>query len=522
MTRRHARVVAVMAGIVIAAARAQGAASVSILTPGTVSLTTTSRVSLTVVARGGNVSIERVLSRMNDETTGQFLEPFTPLPAPIDLKADVPQDVTLAFRPELIRNVTSGKGSLVLLYREPNTPPALTAGWDFVVLRASPQISVASDPILVVRPTPFRRFTVAPDEGACVSYWPTRREPIINENTTFDGYLTGADGNNATAVSATVRGHRLCISAVIPGSQTQLKGQVHLAPPDVQIAVDPLLQVNVKDATSWRVAAAVVSALVGLLLVYWTGTVKKRLLNQSTRDDLTERLAQFLTEHPDLSEDASVQLIRHLLVTSKLQDRLQQFDAAAQTLQDVASRITTLQTSPPAQATSLAASPQTPIRIANPSNSLEAGRTLTFVLAQPAQNWPRGATYEWSIARDGGKPIPIESGTELKTVRYIVPQAGSYDITVSALDATKQPVQPLVTRSFTVATMTPRTIAQRFEWAQALTMLFAFVLAAASAYVLTDTPTFGAVADYVKLVGTAVGVSGGAGSFTTILAATRG
>jgi hypothetical protein len=37
-----------------------------------------------------------------------------------------------------------------------------------------------------------------------------------------------------------------------------------------------------------------VSALIGLLLVRWTGTVKRRLLNESARDDLTQRFAQFL------------------------------------------------------------------------------------------------------------------------------------------------------------------------------------------------------------------------------------
>jgi hypothetical protein len=303
---------------------------------------------------------------------------------------------------------------------------------------------------------------------------------------------------------------------MIPATYVQLKGTLQLRPPDVKKAVDVPFDLRVRDRARWRLGAAAISALLGLLLVYWSTIAKRRLLNQAARDDVTQRLAEFLAGRPALATDSSVQLIRHLIVNSRFQDRIGQFDEAQQSLADAASRVTQLVTAPPAAPTPLVQGAET-IRIANPADRRAANANMMFVIGQPDPQWPAsGGTFEWTLSASDGTTIAQTSGMDLRQFQHVVPRTDLYTVTV-----TVDGVHPAA-RQFSVGPPVSRTVADRFQLVQVATLFATFVLAVASAYLMTDTMSFGTVGDYVKLVGTAVGLSGGTGSAATILSALRG
>jgi hypothetical protein len=253
--------------------------------------------------------------------------------------------------------------------------------------------------------------------------------------------------------------------------------------------------------------------------VSWTNTVRRRLLNQSDRDQVAGRLAQFLAANPNLGNHDSVVFVRQMILNSTFEDRTGDVDASSQTLASASTRLDQLVQSPPAASTLVAQSGQA-IRILNPASCLITERKISFVIGEPNPAWPVGnGLYEWTVTGGaaGAHRIDGRKGVEVKRFECIFETSGSYDVTVTVNGANPE------SRSIDILSAPPPGFIAKYRLAETATVLITFLIAAGTAYALIqNAPTFGSVGDYIKLLAGAFGVSGGAGGAGTILSAVRG
>jgi hypothetical protein len=283
------------------------AGSLDIVTPSGASVTPDSTIQLSLVARGAAVSVTQVVANLNDEMTGKWMTALKPLVKEIPLDPESAKTVELTFSDQVVPNAVSGKGSLVLLYHSAGSPIVTTKGWEFTVLRSAPDVMVASNPIPVVRGIPFQTVELRATDGspACVQYSLPSTTPVLPQKLKVPGMLVGPESQSLGSIAATVVGQQLCLGATIPALYTQLKGTLWLRPPNVKKPIDVAIDLRVRDSAKWRASAAAMSAGLGLMLVVWSSIVRRRLLNQASRDDLTSRLAQFLTANPSFEAGSS-------------------------------------------------------------------------------------------------------------------------------------------------------------------------------------------------------------------------
>ena len=61
--------------------------------------------------------------------------------------------------------------------------------------------------------------------------------------------------------------------------------------------------------------------------------MRRRLINQNRRDEVVQRIAQFVAANPTLANDPGVTFIRLAILDSKADDDMGEFDLSAQDLQ---------------------------------------------------------------------------------------------------------------------------------------------------------------------------------------------
>ena len=105
----------------------------------------------------------------------------------------------------------------------------------------------------------------------------------------------------------------------------------------------------------------------------------------------------------------------------------------------------------------------------------------------------------------------------LRRFDFVFPHLASYQVAVSVDGANTE------TRDLTILQKPAPTFVERFRLVQITMFIVTLLLAFGTAYAMTESMvTFGTVGDYVKVVGSAFGISGGASSVATVLSSVRG
>jgi hypothetical protein len=479
---------------------------------------------ITVVAHGFPVTLEGALFTVTDDATGKDLSSAFSLPRNTPaIPAEKYADVSLQVEKQGLAMTTSAKGGLVLLYKAGDSPKMLASSrWGFKVIHAVPELTVSSRPNDVIRPIPFSSLPVtAAHDMACISYQlsPASLPVSPKLGVSGDAFTARADASRPQGVKidAALSSGKVCFDTVIPGQYTELKAKFHLDDPSIKKPVDFDADLRVKDHWTWRALAALLATLPALALIYWTTTIRRRILNRNERDEVTNRLAQFLASNPGFGDDNSVTLIRQMILDSAVEDKTGDFDDSAQSLASANTRLDQLTTTSPTVSVPLSQSGQA-IRILNPASCVVSGRKISFVIGTPNAQWPANSgTYRWTLAAADGTIIAGIAGVELKRFDYTFKTGGPYVITVGVNGANPE------SRSFNVLSEPPQSIIEEFKIVQWSVVAITFLIAAGTAYASTqDASTFGTFGDYLNLIAKAFGVSGGAGGVATVLSAVKG
>jgi hypothetical protein len=272
----------------------------------------------------------------------------------------------------------------------------------------------------------------------------------------------------------------------------------------------------VKDGWKARAVAAFLATLPAFLLLYWSSTVKRRLVNQNHRDSVTNRLAQFLSANPQLANDANVVFVRQMILDSSAEDSAGDFDVSAQSLASADGRLLLLTTAVPSAAVPLAAGGEA-IRVATAPDRLLSGEQVKFIIGQPNSNWPAvGGLYDWAVTSAQGDVIAERRGIGLTRFACVCPAEGRFHVSVSVDHANTE------TRDVTILQRPGPGIIESFKLVQLAMIAATLLLGFGTAYVMTESQaTFGTVGDYVRLAASAFGISGGTGSVATILSSIR-
>jgi hypothetical protein len=480
---------------------------------------------ITVVARGLPITIERALFTVTDNLTGSVLDSAFSLPVDGKSRIDPEHVATLTIHVEQpkLAQTKSATGALILFYKAGDSPNLLTsARWGFKLVHAVPDLTVYSRPNDVIRSFPFTPVKVTSKNGeACNSYHlspASLPKPTIPKSF-GDAYTAGTDASRPQGVKidAVFNTNDVCFETTIPGQYTELKAKFHVDDPSINKPVDFDADLRVKDYWAWRGFAALLATIPALALIYWTTTIRRRMLNRNQRDEVTNRLAQFLASNPGLGDDSSVTLVRQMILDSTVEDKMGDFDASAQSLASASGRLDQLFAAPPAASVPISQSGLA-IRILNPASCVVSGRKVSFIIGQPNTNWPTNqGVYTWTLETPGGVTIASSSGVDLKRFDHTFDSGGPFVVKVDVDGANQE------SRDFDVLTEPPASVIEQFKIVQSSVVLITFLLAAGTAYVSTqDATTFGTFGDYFKLIANAFGVSGGAGGVATVLTAVKG
>jgi len=480
---------------------------------------------ITVVARGLPITIERALFTVTDNLTGSVLDSAFSLPVDGKSRIDPEHVATLSINVEQpkLAHTTSATGGLILFYKAGDSPNVLaSARWGFKLVHAVPDLIVSSRPNDVTRYIPFAPVPVTLTNGAaCNSYHLSPASLPKSKIPTWlgDAFTAGTDASRPQGVNidAVFNTNDVCFETTIPGQYTELKAKFHVDDPSINKPVDFDADLRVKDYWAWRGFAAFLATIPALALIYWTTTIRRRMLNRNQRDEVTNRLAQFLASNPGLGDDSSVTLVRQMILDSTVEDKIGDFDASAQSLASASSRLDQLFAAPPTDSVPIAESGQA-IRILNPASCVVSGRKVSFVIGQPNTNWPANqGVYTWTLETPGGATFASGSGVDLKRFDHTFDSGGPFVVKVDVDGANQE------SRDFDVLTEPPASVIEQFKIVQSSVVLITFLLAACTAYVSTqDATTFGTFGDYFKLIANAFGVSGGAGGVATVLTAVKG
>jgi PKD domain len=482
---------------------------------------------ITVVAHGRSVTLLGATFDIRDDATGKVLNDAFSLQSDKNgpLLAETPATVYFHVDQSKLTYTLSANASLVLLFKAQDSAPAVpTSAWKFTLVRGGAELSVSSRPNEVTRPYPFRPFHLAVEDKACL--WYTLSPPPFSlakqgKRVTGDPFTTRADASspqNVTIDAVFSTDNRLCFDATIPSQLPELKAKFRVQDISLKKPVDFEADLRIKDHWGWRFLAAVVATVPAFLVVLWTTTIRRRILNRNQRDELTGRLAQFLASNPALANHDSVVFIRQMIVDSGNEDKAGDFDSSAQNLASASSRMDQLVATPPAVPTPVSQSGQA-IRILNPPNWIVSGRRVSFTIGQPDPNWPKaGGTYVWSVAdSDGNTETQSSPAVDQRSFSHNFSKSGPFTVTVTVNGANPE------SRAFNVLSEPPPGAIKSFKIAQYAIYAFTFLLAAGTAYVSTqDLLTFGTFGDYLRLFMNVFGVSGSAGGVATVLTAIRG
>jgi hypothetical protein len=296
-----------------------------------------------------------------------------------------------------------------------------------------------------------------------------------------------------------------------------LKGKVRIAPPSVMQAVDLAPVFLIKDHWFWRLLTACIAYGLALLVYVLTTGVRSRLEHRATRASISLRLARFLATNPAFTDHDSVVFIRQLLLDSEQQDRREDFDVAADTLTSADSRMSQLETTPPA-APSVVNAPSAPeIRVLNAPDRIISGRTLSFQIGSRPVEWIPGSVFHWEIGQSAGNMVDAGTGSEKTSLAHFFVSnklAANWTIEVTANDVSKSRIIALAADD--------RGVIKRLRSLNLLPHLLAMVLAVLAAYLATNSAeSWGASSDYINLFLASFGVSSGAQSFAVLLQAVR-
>ncbi len=478
-----------------------------------------------VVARGLPITLKGAVFTVTDDATGKDLSSAFSLQPADNRPIEAEDQATISFSIEkkMFAQTASAKGGLILLYKTESSPNLLISGrWGFTVVRPVPELTVSSRPNDVIRFIPFSPLTLnASNNTACQSYQlsPALSIPPVLNPVPGDVFTAKADASRppGAKIDAAFFPTQVCFTITIPGQYTELKAKFHIQDPSIKKPVDFDADLRVKDHWMWRALAALVATLPALALIYWTTTIRRRILNRNERDEVTNRLAQFLASNPALGNDDSVVFVRQMILDSTVEDKAGDFDASVQSLASASSRIDQLLASPPTASVPVSQSGQT-IRILNPPSCIVSGSKVSFVIGEPNPNWPANqGMYQWTLARAAGATIASSKGIELKRFDHKFSTSGPFVVTVSVNGINPE------SRGFNVLTEPPASFIEEFKIVQGSVVVITFLLAAGTAYLSTqDASTFGTFGDYFKLIASAFGVSGSAGGVATVLSAVRG
>ncbi|MGA9673290.1 MAG: hypothetical protein WBQ94_29130 [Terracidiphilus sp.] len=480
---------------------------------------------ITVVAHGLPITLKAAVFAVTDDATGKDLSSAFSLPVNCDcpIKAEYKSTISIQVDKKMIAQTVSAKGGLILLYKAGDSPSMVSsARWGFALVRSLPELTVSSRPNIVTRFLPFSPLTLTADKGtACQSY---HLSPVLlsipeDLKVSGDAFTATSEASRPPGVKidAIFSPEQVCFRTTIPGEYTELKARFHLDDPSIKKPVDFDADLRVKDHWAWRGFAALLATFPALALIYWTTTIRRRILNRNQRDEVANRLAAFLASNPALGNHDSVVFVRQMILDSTVEDKTGDFDASVQSLSSATSRLDQLFASPPTASIPVAQSGQA-IRILNPASCIVSGQKISFVIGQPNTNWPaNGGTYEWTLANSRGSTIASRKGVELKRFDHSFDSAGPFVVTVTVDGANPE------SRDFDVLAELPASIIEQFKIVQMSMVVITFLVAAGTAYVSTqDASTFGTFGDYFKLIANSFGVSGGAGGVATVLSAVRG
>jgi hypothetical protein len=494
---------------------------VDVVTPPDASFDIDAPFSFQVLARGAPVVLEGAVFAVVDDSTAKSLNSAFSLASATKVGTQIPTTIPVTVDKKALENTVSAKGALFLQYHAETSNKADTGQrWTFLLIRAAPDVTVVSHPITITRQVPFTTLLMAPGQtNACLSYQATPTP--LREGTTVPGEVFTAGTDASRIAGLTIQGKvsagdQMCLNTSIPGQYTELKGRLWLRPPKVKKAADVDLDLRVKDAWGWRAAATLVATAFALGFIYWTTTVRRRLLNGAQRGEVSNRLAQFLAANPTLANHDSVGFVRQLILDSNVDDREGEFDLSAQSLASASSRLDMLVAAPPAAPAAVAASSQA-IRVVNSPQRLLTGEKIIFLIGKPNTNWPAvGGLYRWTVA-SSGKPIASEQGVDVQRFAHIFESIGAFQVQVNVDGANPE------TRDLTILQRPSPGMVEKFRIAAVAVVLMTLLIAAGTAFMATqDALTFGTIGDYLKLLATAFGVSGSAGGAATIFTAIRG
>ncbi len=503
--------------------RAEETPRLDIITPPDASVDIDAPFSIQVLARGAPVVLEGAVFAVTDDNTTKSLNSAFSLTPGTEIGIKTPTTISFTVDRAALAQTASAKGALFLQYQAANSQKTETGQrWTFLLIRPAPEVTVFSHPINITRYVPFREVPLYADlSDACLAYQTTPALFPLRVGTQVPGEVFAA-GNDAPRIQRlTIEGKvasatQICVTTSIPGQYTELKGRLWLRPPNVKKAVDVELDLRVKDAWGWRVAATALATLFALAFIYWTTTVRRRLLNGARRDAVSNRLAEFLAAHPALATHDSVVFVRQLILDSAVADRTGDFDVSAQSLASASSRLDQLTVSPPAAPIAIASSGQA-IRIVNPPLRLLTGERIAFVIGAPNSKWPAEGMYQWTVAQKGGTPLPPIQGVSLKRFDYTFRSSGEFTVQVTVDGANQE------TRDLTILPRPAKGMIAKFKVVEIAVVVMTFLIAAGTAFATTqDAATFGTVGDYIKLLAASFGLSGGAGGAATVFTAIRG
>jgi hypothetical protein len=502
-----------------------GAGRLDIVNPPNALLNLDAPLTITVVARGLPITLQGAVFAVTDDLTGKDLSSAfsLSLEQTTSIKAETASKILISVSKQSLGQTVSATGGLIFLYKAGKSPELVaSSSWGFKMTHPVPDLTVSSRPNDITRMIPFTPVVLtAADKTACLSYQVSPALlPIPPDLTvTGDEFTAKADGSRPEKgkIDAVFTPSQLCFETNIPGPYTELKAKFHLQNPSVKKPVDFDADLRVKDHWLWRALAALLATLPSLALIYWTTTVRRRILNGNEREAVANRLALFLSSNPTLGNHDSVVFVRQMILDSVVEDRTGDFDASVQSLASANSRLDQLVANPPTVSVTVSQSGQA-IRILNPPSCLVAGSKISFVIGEPNANWPTsGGTYAWSVVGADGTVVASSEGVELKRFDCKFSTSGSYDITVAVNKANQE------SRNLAVLAEPSPGIMETFKIIQTSVVVITFLIAAGTAYATTqDAITFGTFGDYIKLIASAFGVSGGVGGVATVLTAVRG
>jgi hypothetical protein len=418
-----------------------------------------------------------------------------------------------------MQNVVSARGTVSAAYLVPGGGTPGVSVWSVEIDRPISDLKVGPSQAVTlqfVRSVPFvpqtdsrcSVYRVAPG-GDFLPDKLTLFADLIGSGDTSTVQPHGATVDASAKLDAKKENPRICFSVTFPGEVNALRSTVWIEPPHVSTETPIGARFDIKDHWLWRALAVIVAYSLALALTWIVTHFRTRLLNDSKRSALRSRLNVFLAAHPNFSNDASVVLIDKLLDQSSVQDKEGDFDSSAQSLSSAETRVTALETSPPAQPTPLADGTEA-IRVLDPQETQAAGARLTFLVAKPDPSWQPTDTLTWSV--DG---TVMSSGVDLLSTRFRIATPGRHVVIVT------NGTTP-VSRTLVIQRRPRRSIVTELKLTDRFPYAVGFLVAIATGYAMTaSAESWGTPADYATLLAAAFGLSSGVQGLAPLISQLR-